>query len=133
MAAAQNHGFEIVVAVQQPCRIGATRFAYRYENVDFQQKGMLYVCNGKVSWQYNGSCTPYHGSCVEDDMATMVIKFDCHGREDKLKSTILVKREPGLWQRFDYAGRHIILEYLGADSFCTQCMVWHEGDYSTPP
>ena len=91
--------------------------------------GMLYTCNGKVSCQFEGTYADYHGSCTEGfDEQSMVIKFNCRGREEALKTTHLIKREPGLWKGYDWAGRNVILTYVGSAEYCERCRVWHDLD-----
>ena len=126
MASSSNQGFEIVPATPTACRISGVRSIYRYENVDSEHMGILYVSNGKTSWQFRGNCTPYHGSCTEYHCKSMELKFDCKGGDDKLKSTVLLKCSRDVWKGFDYAGREIVLQYEGADYLCEKCRVWHE-------
>ena len=127
MASSSSTGFQIVTHNPTACRISAVRSIYRYENEDNEQMAMLYVCNGKISYQYKGNTTPYHGICTEDhNENSMELKFDCLGRDDKLKSVVLLKRSRYLWKGWDYAGREIVLHYEGADHFCGECKVWHD-------
>ena len=89
---------------------------------------MLDTYNGKLSYQCGRYYTQYHGrvTTVGPDPHSINLAFDCYGREDALKSTIVLKRAPRVYKGWDYAGREIAMTRVGQDVFCERCNVWHD-------
>ena len=70
----------------------------------------MYECHGQVGYQYRDVYTEYHGYFFENhDEALVSIRFDCYGRTDHIKSTVLLKRADGIYSGWDYAARWVVL------------------------
>ena len=128
-------GFEIVPAptVAYHHCYGAVRTTYKYENKTTGMQAMCYTCNDQVSYLYRGFYSAYHGAVFEDgpEKQQIALKFDCLGRANRLKTTVVLKRKEKFWQGCDYAGRAVSLTELAKDIYCEECKVWrtHEETY----
>ena len=106
------------IALTDTCR------CYRYTNVDLDHVAVLYECNQEVAYQSFGGCTAFHGSWQRVSDANVLLKFDCRGRVDQLKSATLFHMGGGRFEGFDYKGRTIMLEELRTLRYCTRCEAW---------
>ena len=85
----------------------------------------MYESLGQVSYQYRDVYTEYHGYFFENhDEALVSIRFDCDGRTDHIKSTVLLKRADGIYSGWDYAARWVVLTKIGQSRYCSACRVW---------
>jgi len=105
--------------------LGVPRTEYKYENLTNRKTGVMYECHGQVSYQYRDVYTEYHGYFFENhDEALVSIRFDCYGRTDNIKSTVLLKRADGIYSGWDYAARWVVLTKIGQSRYCSNCRVW---------
>ena len=118
----------VLIPFPSACGGGSVRIAYHYNNLSNGISAMLYTCDGKISYQPKGYYTQYHGRVITDgpDPHSINLAFDCYGRENALKSTIVLKRAPGVYKGWDYAGREVIMTRKGHDLYCERCKAWHE-------
>ena len=100
--------------------------SYIYANLTLKHVGTMHVSEGRVAWQTRNTTTDWHGNFEHNTHhGRMAILFDCKGRVDKLKSTVLVNTEEGVWEGYDYATRRIRLTRLAKWQFCHVCNLWH--------
>ena len=102
--------------------LGVPRTEYKCENLTNRKTGVMYECHGQVSYQYRDVYTEYHGYFFENhDEALVSIRFDCYGRTDHIKSTVLLKRADGIYSGWDYAARWVVLTKIGQSRYCSAC------------
>ena len=107
---------------------GPTCMTFRYENLDLEQVSLLYVCDGKVSFQTQRLCTRWHGFMVEDNAGGMQLYFDCRGRHGYEKTHRLFKQRDGVhpvWSGHDYAVRAIRVTLLSKKRWCETYFLWN--------
>ena len=98
------------------------RTVYKYENLTNRKTGVMYECHGQVSYQCRDVYTEYHGYFFENhDEALVSIRFDCYGRPDNIKATVLLKKKDGIYSGWDYAARWVVLTKIGQSRFCNEC------------
>ena len=84
---------------------------YSYENIDLGTTNQLWTIGGKISFVSTNDFTVWHGT-FEHDGSMINARFDCKGREDKLKIVRLVRLSQTVWEGFDYRSRRVRLTFL---------------------
>ena len=104
-----------------------TREEYRYENIDDNEKGLLYVCQGQIAYHSRGNYTMYHGEFNMDPgnwPVEVEIKFNRRGDESNLTSAVLLHRSPRCWSGWDENEKWVCLTHIGTSSFSPTTGMW---------
>ena len=110
-----DHGF-VLVPAPTPAR---TMFVYQYYNHDlrYHADALMWLQERQVAYQSMNSTqppTPWHGDYQMgwgDMPQALIIRFDYAGRA-RLRTAVLLRGGPGLWQGRDYRHRRITLTLL---------------------
>ena len=120
---------------------GAVSIVYEYTNVYLNKAyphfgiNCVFVCNDLICFHNKDGPTEWHGDfkILGDDGDRIEMNFDCRGREDRLKCTILWRTDTDLdgravYHGYDYKGRDIKLVYKSRLQRCSRCNAWHRID-----
>ena len=107
--------------------------AWQYTNRSNGITGMMYECDGKLSYQSFGNITEWHVSVERVGgfpellfpCQQMVFSFNATGNVNKLKSTVLWRVGDSCWDGFDCKGRAITVLFKRTFNWCTACECWH--------
>ena len=117
-----------MMAASAPPRMATT---WLYENHNLMSKyrtGVLWVdsVSSQVCWQSADTCTEWHGEYKvrQFPIRQMIIKFDCHGRESHLKTTMMIPERHGWWVGADPIGRNIRMRPITDHAWDESSKTW---------
>ena len=101
--------------VAQAGRTQAT--TWRYDNAEVGT-GIVWECDGKISYQSQNFISPWHGSFYNAiDAGFIRMFFDYRGIEGLEKSVFLYRTAPQRYEGYDYLARRIVMT-------CLDCWIW---------
>ena len=88
---------------------------YDYNNHSMNHPAQLWEHNGLISYVSFGPATAWHGEFNRDVLGMLHLRFDCEGRDDRLKTArlLLVGTNPATYEGYDCMGRFITMTRIG--------------------
>ena len=88
---------------------------YDYRNQTLNHPAQLWEHNGLISYVSFGPATAWHGEFNRDVLGMLHLRFDYQGRDNRLKSTRLLRvgTNPDKYEGWDYRGRFITMTRMG--------------------